>query len=122
MSEIREYGYQELRNFIQENWKYIELQDSAGNPIIRLGVGDSRVTWVHSVGSQTLSLQIVVTGADVGATTSTPKEFAKSAIFNVASGGQPISVEDFAENDVTVFSNADSKLTHKHDLQVPRIV
>jgi len=121
MAQISEFGYSKLRQYIEANWKYIELQDASGTPVIRLGVGDSRVTWTHTAGSQTLQLQIIVNGTDVGATAQSPKTFAKSAIFDVASGGTAIAIEDFLPGDVSTITKAEDKVTLRHDIQVPQI-
>ena len=115
MAEINQAGYQAIRNYIQNNWKYIELQDTDGNPIIRLGIGDPRVSWTHKVGEQTLKLRIVVKGSDV---TPLPKTFAKSAIFDVARGGTPYAVESFTP--FTMAGNND-ELTVEHSIEVPQI-
>ena len=36
MAEITQAAYQNLRDYIQVNWKYIELQDDLSNVIVRL--------------------------------------------------------------------------------------
>lgn len=121
MAQVSNYGYQKVRDFIQTNWKYIELQDSNGVAVIRIGVGDSRVTWTHSANAQTLQLQIIINGSDVGATALTPKTISKSAIFDVASGGTAIAVEDFLPEDVATMTKAEDKVTLQHDIQVPQL-
>ncbi|KZB90119.1 hypothetical protein A2U94_17855 [Bacillus sp. VT 712] len=87
--DISTQGYDNLRNYIQSNWKYIELQSSAGTSVIRLTNTDSRVTITNSNGKITYVL--VLKGSDVPVGT----EVAKSAIFNVASGGTAFSTETF---------------------------
>lgn len=117
MAEITSVAYQNLRDYIQANWKYIELQDEASSPILRLSPSDGRVTWTHTVGDQTLKLQIIVKGSDVDIVK--PKTFAKSAIYNVATGGQPFSIETFTA--FTIESDQD-ELTVIHQIQVPQVV
>lgn len=98
MAQITEYGYQKLRDFVQSSWKYVELRDESNNAIIRLGVGDSRVTWLtHSEGASKLKLQIVIKGSDV----TLPKTFAKAVIFDVASGGTIIAESTFTNVTLT---------------------
>lgn len=116
MAEITSQAYQNLRDYIQANWKYIELQDDNGNPIIRLSPADSRVTWVHNAGDQTLKLQVVIKGSDSDITK--PKTFASSAIYDVATGGNAYSVESFSP--FTIESDMD-ELTVIHEIQVPQV-
>jgi hypothetical protein len=116
MAEITASAYQALRNYIQNNWKYIELRDDAGNAIIRLSPSDSRVTWVHNAGDQVLKLQVIIKGSDADITK--PKTFASRAIYDVATDGNAYSVESFAH--FTIESDMD-ELTVIHEIQVPKI-
>ncbi|KZZ85649.1 hypothetical protein [Bacillus sp. SJS] len=116
MAEINIQGYQSIRDFIQSNWKYIELRDNSGVAIIRLSPTDSRVTWQHTAGSQTLKLQVIVKGSDSGMTL--PKTFASSAIYSVASGGNAYSVESFSP---FTMETAQDELTVIHSIQVPKV-
>lgn len=115
MAEINSIGYQKIRDFIESNWKYIELQNGTGLPIIRIGTNDSRVNWVHSQNSQTLKLQIVLSGADI----TLPQTFEKSAIFDVASGGSPLVVETFQ---AFTMEGINDELTIEHSIEVPKTV
>lgn len=117
MAEINANGYQSIRDFIQANWKHIELRDDVGTAVLRISTSDSRVTWTHSAGSQTLELTIVVKGADAGITL--PQTFASSAIYDVASGGSPYSEEPFSS--FTMEGTGD-ELTVKHQIQVPKVI
>lgn len=114
MAEITASAYQALRDYIQQNWKYIELRDDAGNAIVRLSPSDSRVT--STIEGQTVKLQIVVKGSDADITK--PKTFASSAIYDVATGGQPYSIESFTP--FTIESDMD-ELTVIHEIQVPQV-
>ncbi|ETI68127.1 hypothetical protein [Neobacillus vireti] len=116
MAEIKQEGYQAIRNYMQANWKYIELQDDTGNKIVRLSPSDLRVTWTHATGEKTLKLQIVVKGSDTDIVK--PKTFSKSAIYDVATGGTPYSVESFTS--FTMESDQD-ELTVIHSLEVPKV-
>lgn len=116
MAEINASGYQSIRDFIQSKWKFIELRDNTSQPILRLDTSDNRVSWTHTAGSQTLELTIVVKGGDVGITL--PQTFASSAIYDVASGGSPYSVESFTP---FTMEGAGDELTVKHQIQVPKV-
>lgn len=117
MAEINSDGYQAIRDYIQTNWKYIELRDDAGLAILRLSPTDSRVTWTHTTGAQTLQLQIVVKGSDTDMTL--PKTFASSAIYSVASGGSAYSVEGFTP---FTMGSATDELTVINSIQVPQVI
>ncbi|MBT2680146.1 hypothetical protein J7E38_14115 [Bacillus sp. ISL-35] len=117
MAEITASAYSDLRNYIQSNWKYIELQDDTGVVIVRLSPSDSRVTWTHLAGEQTLKLQVIIKGSDSDITA--PKTFAKSVIYNVATGGNPLSVESFTA--FTIEGDQD-ELTVIHSFEVPKVV
>ena len=115
MSQVTEYGYETIRNFIEQSWKYIELQDSTGTAIIRLGIGDSRVKWAHVDGDGVLKLEIKITGADVAL----PCTVGKTAIFDTASGGNVIATADV---EVTTLTQTIDELTVTANIQVPTIV
>ncbi|MGG4039292.1 hypothetical protein [Heyndrickxia ginsengihumi] len=117
MAEITTQAYQNLRDYIQSNWQYIELQDDSDGAILRLSPSDSRVTWTHNAGDQTLKLQIVVKGSDTDITL--PKTFASSHIFNVATGGISFSDESFTP---FTMSTDQDELTVIHNIQVPQVV
>lgn len=117
MAEVTSQAYQNLRDYIQSNWNYIELRDDTNTPILRINTSDSRVTWTHTPGSQTLELSCVITGSDADITL--PQTFASSAIYNVASGGNAYSVETFT---AFTMSNDADQLTIKHQFEVPQIV
>ena len=115
MAEVTEYGYSTLRNFIQGSWKYVELQDETSTPIIRLGIGDSRVSWLtHDEGANILKLQVVISGADV----TLPKTFAKTVIYDVASGGEVIASADI---EITTLTQVIDELTVVSVFKVPTV-
>lgn len=118
MAEITSAGYQSLRDFVQANWKYIELQNASGTAVLRIGIGDARVTWTHTAGAQTLQLQVVVKGTDTGIVAGTTV-IGRSAIFSVATGGSALSVETISP---FTFEQTGDELTVIHQLQVPQVV
>lgn len=116
MAEINNSGYQELRDFIQTNWKFLELRDAGGNPVLRIGTTDPRVTWTHNDGAQTLELTAVIKGSDSDITK--PVTIAQSALYKQSTGGTAYSVEAFTS--FTIQANED-QLTVKHQIQVPQV-
>lgn len=115
MAEITNYAYQDLRDYIKSNWQFIELQDDQNNPIIRLSPSDSRVK--SEIEGNNVKLTVVIKGNDTDITS--PSTFAKSVIYDVATGGQPISEESFTP--FTIESDQD-ELTVIHTIQVPQLV
>lgn len=115
MAEVTQYGYSTIRNFIENTWKYIELQDTTGVQIIRLGTDDSRVNWVHNVGDSVLKLEILLSGSEVFL----PITIAKTAIFDVATGGTAIATADV---EVTTLTDNNQKVRLTANIQVPTIV
>ena len=117
MAEITPQAYANIREHINNGWTYIELQDDAGNAILRLGSDDARVSWIHQEGATALLRQVVITGKDTDITL--PQTFAKSAIYNVATGGTAFSLETF--NSFTL-ETVNDELTIVHELQIPQVV
>lgn len=118
MAAIPTAGYQDLRDYIQANWTFIEVRDTTGAAILRVGGADARVSWVHAAGSQTLQRRIVITGSD--ADVPVPVTARSTAIFKVASGGSAMSVETLVEGDATISADADN-ITITHNIQVPQV-
>ncbi|UUV26380.1 MULTISPECIES: hypothetical protein [Lysinibacillus] len=114
MAEFSNAGYHKIRDYIKATWNYIELQDETGTAIIRLGIDDSRVTWIHTENTNPLKIQIKIKGSEI----SLPKRFAKSAIFDVASGGTALAVSDF---ETTTLTQEIDELTVEHSLEVPNV-
>lgn len=114
MAEITVAAYSDLRSYIQSNWQYIELQDDLTNAIIRLSPSDSRVTSV--IEGNNIKITVVVKGSDSDIALNTT--FAKSVIYNVATGGTSYSEESFTP--FTIESDQD-ELTVVHSIQVPQV-
>lgn len=117
MSEINEYGYQKLREFIKSSWQYIELQDKNGNAIIR----KQATVLNHTDGENIIKLQVVVNGNEIGANETTPVTVAKMALYDVATGGEPIANKDFDVADITTLTQDVDQLTVVHSIEVPQI-
>lgn len=119
MSVVQNAGYQDIRDYIQANWKYIELRDGSQNPVLRIGIADPRVTWTHTAGAQTLEMTCVIKGNDSDVASLLPQTFAGAALFKVASGGSAMSAEVFTN--FTMSSESD-QLTIVYQLEVPQVV
>lgn len=116
MAEITQVGYQGIRNYIEENWKFIELQDDNGAKIVRLSPEDPRVEWTHAPGAQTLELSIVINGSDADITL--PQVFAASAVYDSEEATEPMTaVESFSSFEMTM---EEDQITVRHRIEVPQ--
>ena len=65
VGDIYAEGYQDLRDYVQANYKYIALVDSDDNEIVRMEIGvDIRANWIHVAGANPLIVQVTVKGSD----------------------------------------------------------
>jgi hypothetical protein len=117
MAEITTSAYQDLRDYMQANWKYIELRDAVGTAVLRIDPTDPRVTWTHVPGAQTLELSVTIKGSDAGIVI--PQAFASSAVYKVATAGDAYSVENFSSS--FTIQAAEDELRVKHQIQVPQV-
>lgn len=119
MAEITANAYQDLRDYVEATWIYIALYDNQASPveIVRIPVSDSRVSWTHNVGAQTLELTCTVRGDDGGFTL--PKTFAGSKLYKVSSGGTPMSEETFA---TFTMQTEEDQLTVRHRIELPELI
>lgn len=119
MAEINANGYQDIRDRIEANWTYVELRDGSSAAIVRLPVSDSRVTWTHTPGAQTLELTTVIKGDDTDIAALLPKTFASAALFKVAEAGDAMVAETFTS---FTMSTAADQLTVIMKVEVPQVV
>ena len=115
---ITSAGYQDVRDHIVANWNYFAIYDEQENELLRIPTTDPRCTWVHAPGAQELDLQVVLKGTDADIASLMPVKVAFSGLFKVATGGDELSYDGFAEFNIA--SSADI-LTINHKVQVPQI-
>lgn len=130
MANINEYGYQSIRQYVIENWKFVELQDEDGETVkrfkeerIEVGRDDfgrpeyetvPGATITGDSSTQTITFTVVASGDEfVG------KTVAKVALFDVDIGGEPIAVEPTSSFS---FESAEDELTVNFNLQIPQVV
>lgn len=111
-------GYQDLRDRIQANWAFLEIRNDVQAAIIRIAIGgaDTRFTWTHVAGAQTLEATAVLKGSD--ADIGVGRIVAGSALYKVATLGDAMHPETFT---AFTFNNTADQLTIKHRLQVPTV-
>lgn len=115
-TEIPEAGYQDIRDYIQNNWTYIALIGPGDVEITRIPISDERANWMHEPNAQELVYVVTVTGADAEITL--PCQIIGSKLYKTASGGSAMSETTFDE--YVLRGNEDS-LTVRHRVQVPQI-
>lgn len=121
--EIREAGYQTIRDYIDsgidvpDGWDYIELRDGQDEQVTRVSItDDDRAGWEHSPGmDQTLEVRVEVEGGDDDIPT--PTTFAASALYNEESGGDELAWDSFSS--ATLEQDADT-LVVVHEVHVPQ--
>ena len=116
MAEITADGYQDLRDYIEANWDWISLRDDTDAEVLRLDPSDSRVTWTHASGDQTLVLEIVVQGSD--SEISLPQTFAGSEIHKTSGSTTPFSDETYTQ---FTMESTNDQLTVEHEIEVPQV-
>lgn len=114
MSNIFEYGYEQIRSFILSEWVYLELQDDSGTPLKRFGIADG-LTVTGDESTHEIEYKVIVSGADV---LFSGQSVGKSVLYDVDTGGTPIAVESFS---TFTFEADDDELTIIHRLQVPQV-
>ncbi|MGE6488935.1 hypothetical protein [Paenisporosarcina sp. NPDC076898] len=113
MTQVTSYAYYKLQTYAIGSWKYLEVQKADGTPIKRFAVADGLT--ITQVG-QSIEYQIIISGSNA---LFTGQSVAKSVIFDVATGGQPIAIETFTE---FTFAASEDQLTIKHTIQIPQVV
>ncbi|MCM3160989.1 hypothetical protein [Metabacillus litoralis] len=143
MAELKADGYIDLRQYILDNWKYVEVMSDTGTKIVRLQIGtDQRAKWTHTTtatkrviigynsfgepmygdvplqDNQEMEVTINLSGADSDITL--PKTFGKVALKKENKDGtDTVSLESFSP---FTMSNTGDGLTIKHKIQVPQVV
>ncbi|ALX47852.1 hypothetical protein [Lentibacillus amyloliquefaciens] len=133
MAEITELGYENLRRLIVDSIATVELSDDQGGYVVRINTSDDNVTWIHPTkeitvwdeygnqvpievpDTQTLQLQVVVTGTDAGVTL--PATFTGIKLED-ATTGDVVSEETFTPFEMT--QDAD-EITITHNIEVPQL-
>jgi len=112
-------GYEDLRNYVQNNWQYVALIDDSGTEITRINIpNDSRASWASGSGNNPLKVEIVVEGgdSDVDVQSNGAITFLKVASYKVSGGGSNLGDETFTN--ATLEASQD-ELTITHTIEIP---
>ncbi len=115
-TEITEFGYQLVRDYIESDWNYIEIIDENSNPIMRLSTDDERVHWAHDPGDQILVLSVGLSGSDPDL--ALPKVVTGSVIYHTEISDNPIHSDGMPAAEM---NNEADTLTINHRIYVPQL-
>ena len=113
MSEINESGYQDLRDFIENNWIYHSIEDENENELTRRSIADEETNWTHNSGDRVLEISTKIYGNDFE---TLPVTLAGSAVYDVGSDGAPKADKTF--NEYTLEQSSDEVII-RHQIPVP---
>lgn len=115
-TEINQYGYQKIREFVIANWKYLEVRTPTGTVLKRFGTADGLVITGNG-STPEISYKLVIKGSDALFANQT---VGKSVIFDSPTGTNAIATESLSTS--FTFESADDELTIIHKLQVPQVL
>lgn len=129
MTELPTAGYVSIRDLIKSSatapsqWDYIALVDDGGSEELRVSItGDSRAGWSEKdkdadTENETMVATIEVSGSDADITQ--PVTIVESRLYDVSSGGSPLSTDTFTG--ATIDEDSDD-LKVEHEVEVPQVV
>lgn len=108
-TEFPEEGYADIRDYVQDNWTHIELQDG-GDEVTRFEIeSDDRASWDGT------DVEVTVTGSD--SDIDLPVTIDGTALFKSDSASDEMSVDTFAE---ATLEEDDDELNVTHEVQIPQ--
>ncbi len=124
MAEITEAGYQDLRDYVEGAWSFVEIRDDSaagagGAAVVRLDPSDPRVEWVHAPSAQVLQIRVTLRGDDGDITP--PVTLRSAALYDAGTGGSAYAEEVFSEGDAVINSESD-EVTVTFDVEVPQLL
>jgi len=121
-TEVNEAGYQDLRDYVMDNWSYIEFRDDMGEVVQvdnkdRLLIGtDLNFAWTTANTDQELKVEGTIAGSNVlnGAEVT----IAESALYKVDTAGDEL----HSDTDTAfVFGDNDDELQVTHSIELPQL-
>ena len=112
-------GDEDIRAYIEDNWTHIALIDDAAEEVTRIDIDeDERASFTSGAATNPLTIEVTVEGSD--GDIPVPTTFTRSELYKVATGGDELSGDDFAEGAAEIASENDT-LQVTHDVQQPVI-
>jgi len=113
------YGFEDLRQYVQNNWAFIAVVDSTGSEVLRWDANNNaNVTWTSGPASNPLTAELVVTGQDlIDAGASLPVTLVRTDAFKSDAASARVAHDSYT--DATFEEEAD-ELTITHNYQIPQ--
>lgn len=120
--EVEQAGYEDLQNYISDNWDYIELVDDEGDAVTRIGVADERLNITiedteDDGDNDTVRWTVEVQGSDEDIPLGTTLE--ASRLFKEETGGDVFHTDT---HESAPIASEDDTVQVQHDIEVPEIV
>lgn len=121
-SEILSAGYQDIRDYIEDNWVHIAICEGTSE-ILRRSVSHGTVSWAHDPGDQVLILSIVISGSDPEFEDQSPGDLLPQTLDRSRIHKTDSDTDPKADRSFTAFTleTVDDELTVRHRIQVPQI-
>lgn len=114
---MQDYGYDVIRQNLQTSITHISIVDNASTEIVRIPVGDSRVTATNDNTGNTLTYTVVLTGSD--ADMGVGKTVGAYGLYDVATGGSAIDSDTFAS--AATFNSTADQITLTITVNAPAV-
>ena len=116
MSQFDNAGFDDLRNYIENNWNWLSLRDSSGSEVTRIDVNsDGRVSWSGS-NSNPMTLSGTFTGGDGDIAQATT--YTEARLYKTSGSSTSMASESFT--DATIEASVD-ELTISIDVEIPNL-
>lgn len=121
-TEVEQAGYEDLQNYISDNWDYIELVDDEGDAVTRIGVEDDRLNITiedteDDGDDDTVRWTVEVQGSDEDIPLGTTLE--ESRIFDTDTDGEIYHTDT---HESAPIATEEDTVQVQHDIEVPEIV
>jgi hypothetical protein len=118
-TEIEAAGYENLRNYVQNNWDHIALANASGAELVRIDIpNDPRASFISGSGSNPLEAELIVTGQDIiDAGNQLPIQATRTEAYTSQSATTRMGYDPIA--DVT-FEAPNDELTILHEYSLPK--
>lgn len=118
MTSFDANGYDDLRSYMQNNWRHIAIVDDQGTELFRINVNtDSRASFVSGSGANPLTAEITLTGQDfMDEGISLPSTVALTEVYKTSAGTTRVAHDSV--KDATV-ETANDEVIITHDYKIP---
>lgn len=120
MTEFDAYGYEDLRQYLQNNWNYIAVLDSGGTEHLRWDVAaNSNASFTSGPTNNPLTAELTITGSDLqNAGATLPVTLDTTETYKSSGASSRTSHDPFT--DATLEASGD-QVVITHDYEMPQI-